>query len=411
MKGRTFKRCQCPPTYRVDESGRRRRVNCRKDHGSWSFTHDGPEGSDGKRRQVMRGGFRTQAEAQDALTQSLAAVAKGEFVETGRDVPTVAEYMTDWLANRRDLRPGTRANYEQHIRNHIEPLIGRIKLSDLRAHHIDRMLTAITRGDAATGRAPVGVATSRRVFSTLRAALNSAVKKRRLTYNPCQGVELEPEHRDEAKVWNADQIRAFLAAVEGDRLALLFRLVLLRGLRRGEACALRWSDVDVDAGMLRVRQSAVQVGGTIHIGLPKTKSSAQAVSFDATTAAAFRAHRTAQSRERLAWAGAYEDNDLVFAQPDGTVERPDRVTRRFKQLAAEAGLPVIRLHDGRHSAATLALEAGASMKEIQGLMRHRTYTLTADTYTHVSQETRDATAERVAKLIDEPPAFKGVSSS
>ena len=114
--------------------------------------------------------------------------------------------------------------------------------------------------------------------------------------------------------------------------------------------------------------------------------------------AALKAHRTAQNAERLAWAGAYNEHDFVFAPEDGTVERRDRVTSRFAAIARAAGLPLIRLHDGRHTAASLALESGSTMKEVQDLLGHSTYTLTANT--DVSQATRDAGAERVAAIVD-----------
>jgi len=218
MKGRVFKRCPCPA--RRDAKGRR--INCRKDHGSWSYVHDAPDTGDGKRRQVMRGGFSTSDQAQEALNLALATIARGEYIETGSGVPTVRRYMDEWLANKRKLRTSTRTSYRQHIDNHIGPLIGHIRLTDLRAHHIDRMLTTLTTGDVNAGRRPVGVATSRRVFSTLRVALNAAVKKRMLAFSPCTGVELEPEHRGEADVWDADQVRAFLIAAKGDRLAVLW---------------------------------------------------------------------------------------------------------------------------------------------------------------------------------------------
>ncbi len=98
------------------------------------------------------------------------------------------------------------------------------------------------------------------------------------------------------------------------------------------------------------------------------------------------------------------DTDLVFAREDGSVERPDRVSQQFTASAVRAGLPVIRLPEGRHSAATLALEAGASMKEVQDLLGHSTYTLTADTYSHVSPAVRTEGAERISALIDRPVA-------
>ena len=395
MRGRVFKRCSCPT--RRDTAGRR--INCRKDHGSWSYVHDAPDYGSRKRRQVMRGGFATAELAQEALTAALAAIARGEYVETGTSVPTVAEYLDDWLASKRNLRHSTRVCYRQHIDNHLAPLIGPTRLTDLRAHHIDRMLNTLTAGDPSTGRRPVSVAMSRRVFSTLRVALNAAVKKRMLAYSPCVGVELAPERPPEAAVWSAEQVGTFLDAAAGDRLAVLFRLVLTRGLRRGEAVGLRWRDVDFKAGLLHIRQAAVQVGSAVQLGPPKTKHGQRVVALDATTVVALKAHRKTQAAERLEWGPAYEDHDLVFARENGTIEKPDRVSRHFAAIATVAGLPVIKLHEGRHSAATLALEAGASMKEVQDLLGHSTYTLTADTYSHVSARVRSESAEKVARLI------------
>lgn len=395
MKGRVFKRCTCPTRY--DDAGKR--LNCRKDHGSWSYTHDGPEAEGGKRKQVMRGGFTTATEAQDALTASLAALARGEYVETGRLAPTVGEYLADWLESKRDLRPGTRVTFSGHIEKHIVPLVGHVKLTKLRAQHIDRMMVAVREGDEKAGRKPVGVATSRRVFATLRSALNSAVKKKLLNYNPCAGVELEQEHRGRATAWNAEQARKFLAAAEGDRLAALFRLMLHRGLRRGEAIALRWSDVDLAARTVTVSQSASLVRGEVVIGRPKTAGSARVVSIGRDLVDALKAHRVGQNAERLAWAGAYDENNYVFAREDGTIERPDRVSGVFKAIASAAKLPAIRLHDTRHTAASLALESGASMKEVQDMLGHSTYALTADTYSHVQPEVRSESADRMEKYI------------
>jgi len=247
----------------------------------------------------------------------------------------------------------------------------------------------------------ITTATGRRVFSTLRAALNSAVKQRLIPYNPCLGVDLEEERREPAQVWTPDIVVAFLAHAESvnDRLAVLYRLVLLRGLRRGEVVPLRWSAVDMDERVLLVRENAPQIGGKVMLGQPKSRAGERVVSLDAGTVEALRAHRKRQLAERLAWGEAYEDNDLVFAREDGSMEMPERVSRRFKQLAREAGLPPIKLHGGRHTAASLALEAGVAMKSVSDQLGHATTGITADLYTHVSKVVRDDAAERVAALL------------
>ncbi len=118
---------------------------------------------------------------------------------------------------------------------------------------------------------------------------------------------------------------------------MLFRLILTRGLRRGEAVGLRGRDVDLAAGLLHVRPAAVLVGPDVQLGPPKTKSGERVVGIDAATVAALRSHRKRQNAERLAWAGAYDENDLVFAREDGMVERPDRVSAGSPRSPWETG--------------------------------------------------------------------------
>jgi integrase len=152
---------------------------------------------------------------------------------------------------------------------------------------------------------------------------------------------------------------------------------------------------------LCVRENAPQIGGEVVLGRPKTKAGERPVSLDAGTVEALRAHRKRQLAQRLAWGNAYEDNDLVFAREDGSMEMPERVSRRFKQLAREAGLPPIKLHGGRHTAASLALEAGVAMKVVSDQLGHSTTAITSDLYTHVYKVVRDDAADRVAALLNE----------
>lgn len=393
MKGSTFKQCAHGTT------GTRNKRACPKKHGTWGYVFGMQV--DGRRKQVRRTGWPNEDAAQAALNEALAAAQRGEWVDDGRGDPTMAVFLAEHLETvRHGLRYSTFVSYNLHLTNYLVPLLGRIKLTELRAAHISRMVTALIDGDERAGRKPVSIATARRAFSTLRAALNAAVKQRRINYNPCAGVRLPAEPKSSSATWSAEQVGTFLRAAQGEPLAVLYRLLLLRGLRRGEACGLRWADLDLSAGTLRVAQAVVQVGKAVSIGAPKTKGSARVISLDPATVAAFKAHRRTQAAERLAAVGAYDDHDLVFAEQTGEPIRPDHVSDRFQQIARAAGLPVIRLHDARHTAASLALKTGASMKEIQELLGHSTYKLTADTYSHIVAETRDATAARVAAAIE-----------
>ncbi len=176
-------------------------------------------------------------------------------------------------------------------------------------------------------------------------------------------------------------------------------LIALRGLRRGEAAGLRWSDVDLDAGTLTVAQQRIAYGRTVHVGSPKTAASRRTIALDRVTVRLLRGHRRRQQAERDAAGDRWHDSGYVFTAPDGSPLHPDWLTRRFRRLVTLSGLPPIRLHDLRHGAASLALAAGADLKTAQALLGHASIVLTADTYTSVLPELLADSAEATARLV------------
>jgi integrase len=180
-------------------------------------------------------------------------------------------------------------------------------------------------------------------------------------------------------VWTAAQTAQFLAQVRGHRLYALFHLVALRGLRRGEAAGLRWSDLELDAGTPTVTGQLQQLGGRLVAGPPKSDAGRRVIALDKTTITALREHRLRQQAERAAAGTRWAETGYAFTTVTGTPFRPDRMTRPFAKLVAASGLPPVTLHGLRHGAATLALAAGADLKVVQDQLGHSTITLTADT--------------------------------
>jgi integrase len=255
-------------------------------------------------------------------------------------------------------------------------------------------------GDVRTRPRLIGIASQHRVYAALREFCNFEMKKtRRLSFNPVYAVELEPEVTPEAKRWSAAQAREFLASTKGDPLGLLFRIVLLRGARRGEAVGLRWQDADLDAGYVRVRRPIVLVRGVITESTPKTKTGDRPIWLDSETARLLKEHRKAQLKMRLKAGKSWQDEDLIFCQDDGTPFKPDYVTRRFQRLAAVAGLPVIKLHEGCHSAASLARDAAVDPEIRRRTLGHADAAMTSH-YTRIEAEAHKAAAEAVAKLVE-----------
>ncbi len=318
---------------------------------------------------------------------------------------TLAEWLEAWHASKRSLRESSARAYRGHMDVWLIPHLGHIRLDRLTSAHIAAMFETISKWNAeielaaAEKRKPVlpgdsrpyprvtGITTQHRIFATLRNALSAAVRQRRIAYNPCAGVELPPETRDPAQVWSPEQVATFLHESAADRIAVLYRLVLVRGLRRREACEIKWADVDLTNAELRIPRS-------------KTKAGVRTVSLDPATVTMLKAHRKRQAAERLAAFGAYEDQGLVFAHEDGSAIRPDYVSKHFATLTASARLPRITLHQGRHTAASLALEAGLDIKIVSEQMGHSTTRITQDLYQHVRRSVAGDAAARVARLID-----------
>ena len=204
-------------------------------------------------------------------------------------------------------------------------------------------------------------------------------------------------------VWTAGQTAQFLAQVRGQRLYALFHLVALRGLRRGEAAGLKWSDLDLHAGTLTVTGQLQQLGGRLIAGPPKSDASRRVIALDKTTIAALRTHQAQQQDERVAAAARWQDTGYVFTTKTGKPVGPDRLTRLFRRLVGRSGLPPVTLHGLRHGAATLALAAGTDLKVVQDQLGHSTITLTSDTYTSVLPETARAAAEDTAAMLFPSP--------
>jgi integrase len=186
-------------------------------------------------------------------------------------------------------------------------------------------------------------------------------------------------------------------------LGLLFRVAVIGGARRGELCGFRWAGADLDAGYLKVTVPVYKLGGKTHEEERGAKTRAgrnRRIWLDAETIRLLREHRERHYWHRLTMGDAWTDKDLIFAQADGSPHNPDRVYRRFKRLAAEAGVPVIKLHEGgRHTQASLANDAGIDAEIRRKTLGHSDAAMTSH-YTHIQAEANRAAAEALAALVD-----------
>ncbi len=360
----------------------------------WAFVVDvTPAG--GERRQVRRSGFKTKAEAQRALTEVLSTLDHGTFVAP--DAMTVADYLTGWVATlgAAGRRPSTIESYARNVRVHIAPAIGPVKLQALTPVHLDRLYA-----DMAERLSPRMV---RYVHTIIRKALSDALKKGLVVRNVADAAtppSAKSTKAPEMATWTPEQLRTFLDGVADHRLFPLLRLTAMTGLRRGEVLGLRWSDLDLGAGRLVVRQQVTAVAGQVQVGELKTAAGRRTITLDARTVEVLRAHQVHQEAERALVGVGYGDRGLVFAGVDGAPIHPDSLTKLFDRLVTASGLPRLRLHDLRHTHATHLISRGVHSKRVSARLGHTSHSFTMDTYGHLMPDDEGDAAAAVATLID-----------
>lgn len=222
----------------------------------------------------------------------------------------MTSYLEQWLLTKRKIRPTTVRGYESHVRLYLQPHLGRVLLAELRPHHLDAMYFDLLSSEQR------GSATVQRIHATLRSALNSAVKRRLLPWNPALHVELPTADKPGAAVWTGEQLGEFLDAVRDHRTYAFFHLIGLAGLRRGEALGLRWEDVDLDRDRVRIVQQLVDTGRGLAFGPPTTRSGVRSVVLDTATAQALRNIETAKNRSALS--GALHGSIRAWSSPERT---------------------------------------------------------------------------------------------
>lgn len=366
---------------------------------AWSYAIDLPNRGDGRRRQRLKGGFPTKAEAERALAELLVALEHGTAVDPSRQ--TLAAYLDDWLAAvAPSLRPTTVDLYRGAVRNWITPRLGGLPLQAVTPKHLQDLYAELLVSGRADGSGGLSPRSVRLAHQVLHLALDRAADCRLIARNPAAArLDLPRMARPTMQTWTGEEARRFLVATAGERHVVVWALMLSTGLRRGEVLGLRWDDVDLDVGRLAVTQTVVVASNKVYLSEPKTAAGRRTVSLHPEMVAALRRRRTAQKEERLLAGSAWQDGGLVFTTALGTLIHPRNLSRDFQVAIRRAGVPQIRLHDLRHTAATLALVGGAHPKQVQEMLGHARVAITLDVYSHVSEQMHAETAERIGRQL------------
>lgn len=367
---------------------------------AWYAVVDLPRGADGKRKQKWHKlAARTKREAQQELAKLVADLARGTYVEPTR--LTVAEYLERWLADyaKPNVAPKTFERYEGIVRNHLVPALGSVPLAKLQPLHIQeyysRALQSGRRDRRPGNLSPTTVLHHHRL---LREALGQAVRWQVIPRNPADAVEPPRPAAKELRVLTAEQVDRLLEVAKGTPLSMAILLAVATGMRRGEILALRWQDVDLEAGTISVRRALEQTRAGLRFKEPKTAGSRRVVVLPTFAVEVLRRHRVVQAEQRLRAGPAWEDHDLVVTTPTG---RPlvNNLRRDFRTLLARAGLPPVRFHDLRHSHATWLLAQGVHPKIVSERLGHSQVGITLNIYSHVLPAMQREAAEKLDRLF------------
>jgi integrase len=336
---------------------------------------------EGRRRKFVYG--KTRKEVQEKLQAAWQEKQQGVVLE-GTVRQTVGQFLVDWLENsqKQNVRARTYERYEEIVRLHIDPVLGRHRLQKLTAQHVQAFYTKkLNEGLSAS---TVGV-----FHNVLHKALDTAVRWGLVPRNVC--ALISPPHAEgfEIQPLTMEQAHLLLTAARGHRLEALFTLALATGMRRGELLALKWQDINFAAGTLQIRRILTRIPskmpGKGYVETePKTQKSRRSVVIAPFALEALKQHRSRQLAAKLKAGDYWQDHDYVFCTSVGTHLNPSKdVLDQLKVLLKKAGLPNIRFHDLRHSAATILLTEGVHPKVVQELLGHSNISMTLDVYSHV----------------------------
>ena len=229
--------------------------------------------------------------------------------------------------------------------------------------------------------------------------MNEAVKNRLISSNPCQFVELPHKQRYESTFYSAEQLKALFDAIQGDELYPLIKITALFGLRRSEALGLKWDSIDFEANRLTIKHTVARITRTVEKDRTKNKSSHRSFPLTSEAVALFRAALAAERENRRLFGKEYHENSYVFKWSDGRPFSPDYVSSHFALLLKKNGLPHIRFHELRHSCASLLLNNGCTLKDVQEYMGHSDIQMTANIYGHLDTARKQALTESIAASL------------
>ena len=337
---------------------------------------------------------RTQAEVKEKLKRAIEDSAKLDMSKMGQY--TVGQWMDIWFENyaKIKVRPSSHQTYRGYIENHIKPNIGSIPLNKLTSLELQKLYKKLLGNGRVerieSKKQPKGLSakTVRNINQIIASALNLAIEHRLILTNPANACALPKLEHREMKTLPVEQLTSFLREAKESGVFEMYYIELATGLRQGELLGLKWSDIDLEHGSLRVQRQMARIDGEIVEAPLKTKNAYRTLPLSADATDVLKAQKKKCG-----------NSQYVFPSPTGGPISPDSVLHMLHRVLKRAGLPKVRFHDLRHSYAVAAIRAGDDIKTVQETLGHATAAFTLDVYGHVTNQMKQASAERMDAYI------------
>lgn len=342
----------------------------------------------------------TKKDAEKRLSELLHQLDNGTFIKPGKT--TIAEFLERWLLDYAwpNLAPRTAEGYQSIIRQHLIPAIGKLPLTQVKPEHLQQYYSEKLASGRCDGKGALSPTTVSHHHTCLHRALEIALKWSLIVRNPADGVIPPRPQRSEMRTMNEDEVHTFLEFAKTTPYYALFYLILYTGLRRSEILALRWCDIDLLMGEVSVTRSLHRLrDGSIVIRPTKTGRARRPVTLPPSASLVVRQHKEKRALECTMLGVSLSDEDFAFSHVDGTPLLPDTVSHAWTKTVKRAGLKHFRLHDGRHTHASILLKQNVHPKVVQERLGHASISTTLDLYSHVVPGLQEAAARRFDEAL------------
>lgn len=366
----------------------------RKRGKTYSYTVDiGRDPLTGKRKQRTKSGFKTKKEAESALNELIYELDKGIWIQPQNVL--FKDFANEWFSNHKfKLRDTTAEQYESKVKNYIVPFFGESKVIDIKPIHAQAFSKYLLEQG-------LNHNTAHKAYSIAKMVFKHAVDLELITKNPLMNVSVIKQEKPAINTWSFEELEKFLsvAKTESNFYHNFFALAAYTGMRKGEVLGLRRLDIDFNNNRIVIKQSVKETKEGVSIGQLKTPSSYRQISIDAFIVSVLKEQINKNNEMKLKYGKDYKDNGLIFCYENGEPFRPSSLNRPFSRYSKLAELTQIRIHDLRHTHATLLLEMGVNPKVVADRLGHGSVKITLDTYSHTSLALQSDVANMFSQKI------------